>query len=224
MLHGIRTGRIDPERPSWKFTAAPNPRMTPNPQSFDEAFRQIGKRKNGGGPKVTEHDAMLFVGNLGRGMLILTSRVRLIDPNESFYTTAGHRLRDSRIGEAGHWIDIQVRGACPDEDLDLIRRLAQDIDNRPVVVRRGGRAEREESLDEPSGTPAPNRTFAVGDRVRVSPDFFDKRWTGRTGTVARLSYMPDWISVDLDPRPREPVRTRKGFETGSLAHHQDAEP
>ena len=110
--------------------------MTPNPATFDEAFRQIGQRKVGGGPKTTPHDEILFCGNLGSGILFLTSRVRLIDSNESFYTSSNHRLRDSNVGSSGHWVHIQVRGECSDAELALIERLAQAADTRPVVVRR----------------------------------------------------------------------------------------
>ena len=90
----------------------------------------------GGGPKTTGADERLFCGNLGSGILFLTSRVRLCEPNESFYTSSNHRLRDSHVGRSGNWVDIEVRGTCPDEDLALIRRLAQGEDTRPVVVRR----------------------------------------------------------------------------------------
>jgi hypothetical protein len=69
-------------------------------------------------------------------MLFLRSRVRLIDPNESFYTCSNHRLRDSHVGRSGYWVDIEVRGQCSDDDLALIERLARDADARPVVVRR----------------------------------------------------------------------------------------
>jgi hypothetical protein len=62
--------------------------------------------------------------------------VRLNDPHESYYTSSSHRLRDSHVGRAGHWIDLEVRGDCSDTELELIRRLAQDADSRPVVVRR----------------------------------------------------------------------------------------
>lgn len=67
------------------------------------------------------------------GILFLRTRVRLNDPHESFYTSSSHRLRDSR---AGHRIDLEVRGDCSDAELELIRRLAQEADTRPVVVRR----------------------------------------------------------------------------------------
>ena len=136
LLNEIATGRIDPARPPWGGRHTLTPRTTPNPASFGEAFHQIGQRTVGGGPKTTGADERLFCGNLGSGILFLTSRVRLIEPNESFYTSSAHRLRDSHVGRSGHWVDIAVRGPCTDEDLALIRRLAQGQDTRPVVVRR----------------------------------------------------------------------------------------
>lgn len=136
LLHQIAVGRIDPYRPPWVFHEGIHPRSTPNPTRFDEAFRKIGARQVGGGPKTTAADEFLFCGNLGSGMIFLRSRVRLIDPNESFYTCSNHRLRDSHVGRAGHWIDIEVRGLCSDDDLALIERLAREADTRPVVVRR----------------------------------------------------------------------------------------
>ena len=98
--------------------------------------RSAAKRKVGGGPKTTPADELMFCGNLGSSFLILVSRVRLIDPNESFYTSANHRLRDLHVGRAGHWVDIEVRGDCSVAELALIERLARAADTRPIVVRR----------------------------------------------------------------------------------------
>lgn len=143
-LHQIAIGRLDPDRPPWLFHQQTQARITANPATFEEAFRQIGRKSVGGGPKTTPADELLFCGNLGSGIIFLTSRVRLIDPNESFYTSSNHRLRDSHVGRAGHWVDIEVRGDCSETDISLIRRLAQAADTRPVIVRRvnplGGRA------------------------------------------------------------------------------------
>lgn len=136
MLHQIAVGRVDPHRPPWVFDGKLTARTTPNPSSFDEAFRQIGHRKIGGGPKATPADEFLFCGNLGSGILFLRTRVRLNDPHESYYTSSNHQLRDSHVGRAGHWIDLEVRGCCSDAELELIRRLAQEADTRPVIVRR----------------------------------------------------------------------------------------
>lgn len=138
-LHGLLTdfdrGRLDLDVPPWTPRAI-TPRTTPHPARFDEAFRQIGRKQVGGGPKTTSADQLLFCGNLGSGILFLTSRVRLIEPNESFYTPSNMRLRDSHVGRAGHWVDIEVAGACSDEELALIDRLAREADTRPVVLRR----------------------------------------------------------------------------------------
>ncbi len=82
-----------------------------------------------------EHE-FLFCCNLGSGLPFLTPRVRFMDPNESFYNCSNHRLRDSHVGRAGHWVDIKVRGECSDDDLALIERLAREADTRCVVVRR----------------------------------------------------------------------------------------
>jgi hypothetical protein len=136
LLHQIAVGHVDPHWPPWMFHAPTQARITPNPATFDDAFRQIGKRQIGGGPKTVPADELIFCGNLGAGIVFLTSRVRLVEPHESFYTSSNHRLRDSHVGRAGHWIDLAVRGPCSDVDLALIARLAQAADTRPVVIRR----------------------------------------------------------------------------------------
>jgi hypothetical protein len=136
LLHQIAVGLVDPHRPPWKFHRTVSTRTTPNPPSFDEAFRQIGRKQVGGGSKTAPADEFLFCGNLGSGIIFLTSRVRLAEPNESFYTSSNHRLRGSHAGRSGHWVDIQIRGECTDTDLATIERLAQAADTRPVVVTR----------------------------------------------------------------------------------------
>ncbi|WP_210327683.1 hypothetical protein [Aminobacter carboxidus] len=105
-------------------------------------------------PKTTPADEFLFCGNLGSGILFLRTSVRLNDPHVTYYTSSGHRLRDSHVGRAGHWIDLEVRGDCSDTDLELIRRLAQEADTRPVVVRHVAKltsaGRQEAGHDEPS--------------------------------------------------------------------------
>lgn len=128
--------RLDPHRPSWIFHQKTTARITANPATFAEAFRQIGRKTTSDEPTTEPADERLFCGNLGSGILFLTSRLRPMDPGESFYSSHVHRLCDSQIGRGGHWIDIAVRGDCSDRDLALIERLAQATDTRPVVVRR----------------------------------------------------------------------------------------
>ena len=135
-LHQIAVGKLDPYRPPWVFHQERAARITRNPATFADAFRQIGRRKAGGGQNPTEADELLFCGNLGSGILFLASQVRPIDPGESLHILNGHRLGGAYVGKASHWVEIEVRGACSDADLALIERLAQAGDTRPVVVRR----------------------------------------------------------------------------------------
>lgn len=147
LLHAIAIGRVDPERPPWRFHPELSPRITPDPTSFDEAFREIGRVTIGGGPKTIGADRITFCGNLGSGFLILVSQVRLVEPNESVYTSSNHRLRDSHVGRAGHWVDIEVFGRAGDADLATIERLAQVADTRPVRVRLSGKWTRPTGLE-----------------------------------------------------------------------------
>jgi hypothetical protein len=157
LLHAIDTGRIDPARPSWTFHHKIEARVTRNPATFADAFKQIGSRKVGGGPKTTTADELTFCGNLGSGIIFLISRVRLMEPFESFYTSAPHRLRDSHVGRSGHWVDIEVRGECSDADLALIQRLAQAADARPIRVHRHSR----DHAVPPPPVPAPPRRLLI---------------------------------------------------------------
>lgn len=136
LLHQITVGRIDPDRPPWIYSRKIHARITPSPTTFEEAFRKVGQLKIGGTSKTNAADEFTWCGNLGSGLLILTSRVRPNEPLESFVTSSAHRLRDSHVGRFGHWVEIIVRGECSDAEFALIRRLAQAADTRRVVVRR----------------------------------------------------------------------------------------
>lgn len=135
-LHQIAVGRLDPDRPPWVFHQRSQARITANPATFNEAFRQIGRKLVGGGPDTSPTDELLFCGNLGSGILFLTSRARLLGQNESFYTSSHHRLRDFDVARSDHWVEIDVRGECSESDLSLIEQLAQAANTRPVIVRR----------------------------------------------------------------------------------------
>lgn len=135
-LHQIAVGKLDPYRPPWVFHQQLAVRITCNPATFADAFRQIGRRKAALGQNATEADQLLFCGNLGSGILFLASQARPIDPDESLHILDGHSLGGSNLGRASHWVDIEVCGKCSDADFALIERLAQASDTRPVVVRR----------------------------------------------------------------------------------------
>ncbi len=131
-LHQIAVGKLDPLNPPWIYRATIHPRITPDPQTFAQAFRQIGRRQAAGAAAPVEE--LLFCGNLGPGILFLWSRPRPIDPAAGY--CADHRLRDRHQGEATHWVDIDVSGPCTDAELALIERLAQAAETWPVIARR----------------------------------------------------------------------------------------
>lgn len=59
LLHQIAIGKIDPERPPWIYHAKIEARTTRCAATFEEAFRQIGHRKVGGGSKTNAPDAAI---------------------------------------------------------------------------------------------------------------------------------------------------------------------
>lgn len=135
-LHQIAIGKLDPYRPPWVFHQERSARITRDPATFAEAFRQIGKRKIDGGPKTAPAEQLLFCGNLRSGILFLAAHGRPIEPHASVRAATSHRPDVFRVGEAGHRIEIEVRGECSVADIALIERLAQAVDTRPVRVQR----------------------------------------------------------------------------------------
>ncbi|PPQ35158.1 hypothetical protein SAMN06265338_1326 [Rhodoblastus acidophilus] len=116
LLRQIQLGKEDPYRPSWTVHAALKAKTTPNPTTFAETFKQIGRppsSPNAAGP------IMLYCGNLGSGILFL-------------------RATPLQIGENDAFLDLEVTGPCSDDELALIGRLAQaDRADRVVALRRG---------------------------------------------------------------------------------------
>jgi hypothetical protein len=109
-LHQIQIGKLDPYRPSWIFHPAVRARTTPNPATFADAFKQIGKPPPS--PDASR-PAAIYCGNLGSGILFLR---------------ATH--------EPANFVDLEITGACSDDELALIQRLAQADCQRPLVARR----------------------------------------------------------------------------------------
>jgi hypothetical protein len=103
-------------------------------------FREVRRRKVNGGPKATASDEITWAGIWrDRGWEIRTTP-RLVDPFESFMTSAGMRLRDSFVGRSGHFVDLVVIRPVPvsDDELAQLEAMAQAIDPRQVVARRPG--------------------------------------------------------------------------------------
>ncbi|MBB3989462.1 hypothetical protein GGR19_000867 [Croceicoccus naphthovorans] len=136
-LHQIEVGKLDITRPGWRFHARVQPRATITPNTFEEAFRQIGRRKVNAGGVPSDADTLLFCGNLGKGILFVD---RIVDPG----------------GKPG--ITFDVRGVCSSDDLALIERLARVAEETAVTVRL---VERGIAPTEGRGWRAPHRLLIL---------------------------------------------------------------
>lgn len=112
-LHQIHVGRLDPERPSWKYHTRAEAKATPKPQCFAEAFKRVGQRTIEPAPGAPKVEAPQYCGNLGNGILFLD----VAQP----------------IDGAGECC-VHVRGVCTDADIALIGRLASAEQQHPVRV------------------------------------------------------------------------------------------
>jgi len=116
LLRQIQIGKEDPFRPSWSFHAALKAKTTPNPTTFTEAFKQIGKPPP---PPDAPGPIAIYCGNLGSGILFLRATPLQIEQDDVF-------------------VDLEITGPCSDDELALIERLAQaDRANRVVARWRG---------------------------------------------------------------------------------------
>lgn len=113
LLHQIRVGRVDPDRPPWKFHARVKARTTPDPQRFADAFKRVGQRMVEPAPGLPAIEAPQYCGNLGNGILFLDVVPSMLDDGD---------------------VTIRVRGVCTNADITLIGRLASEAERRPVKV------------------------------------------------------------------------------------------
>lgn len=113
LLHQIRVGRVDPDRPPWRHHARVQARVTPDPKCFADAFKRVGQRKIEPAPGLPKIEVPQYCGNLGNGILFLDA----VPP----------------VGSDGA-VTIHVRGACTNADIVLIGRLAAAMETRPVKV------------------------------------------------------------------------------------------
>lgn len=113
LLHQIRIGKVDPERPPWKYHARAKARMTLAPASFADAFRRVGQHRIEPAPGFPPVEAPQYCGNLGHGILFIDA----VPPVD-----------------ADGLATLHVRGFCTDADIALIGRLAEAEQRQPVRV------------------------------------------------------------------------------------------
>jgi hypothetical protein len=139
------------------------------------AFRQIGQRKVGGEAKTTEAGrAAVLCGNLGSGILFCARASVSSSGTRASTRRRGHRLRDSKVGSGGHFVEIELTGECSDRELghDRAHRPGGGHAARHGPSRPRGPAERracEGRHDDPPGLLAERRSpWAVLSRRAAS--------------------------------------------------------
>jgi len=133
-LYQIAIGKLDVDNPPWIFRGELNPRITRDPQTFAQAFRRIGRKEITGPANTASVEELIFCGNLGTGILFVSTRARPTDQDAGL--CADPRLGGPHHGRSSHWVDLKISGVCSDAELALIERLAQAVETRPVVARR----------------------------------------------------------------------------------------
>jgi hypothetical protein len=104
-------------------------------------FREVSRRKVGGGSKTAPADEITWTGLFRGRRLTFTTRPRLLTPNASFLVPSNARLRTSILKrDEGHFIDLCVRDwVLDDAERAELQALAQAQDpDRPVWVRHVG--------------------------------------------------------------------------------------
>jgi hypothetical protein len=104
-------------------------------------FREVARRKVGGGSKTVPADEITWTGLFGGRRLTFTTRPRLLTPHASFLVPSNARLRTSILKrDEAHFIDLCVRDRMLDDaERVALQALAQAQDpERPVQVRHRG--------------------------------------------------------------------------------------
>jgi hypothetical protein len=105
----------------------------PQNRQAEWPFAEVSRRKVGGGAKTTPADEIRWRGTLRGRTIEITSRPRTCDPSASFHVHANARIE--YMIEHAQFVDLLVHeqlDACEREEL---RSLAQQFDQRPIVVR-----------------------------------------------------------------------------------------
>lgn len=116
---------------------APPAEKTP----FEKSFQLVGSRQVGGGSRTTPADETTWSGRFEGKDARLRITPRTMIEGESYLTSGNQRLRDTKLGEGGYFLDVEIRqGEFTDaEKLRLAQVIAQsDSLGRPARVRMTG--------------------------------------------------------------------------------------
>jgi len=111
-------------------------------------FREVTRRKVGGGSKTSPADKITWTGSFHGRPIIFTTRPRLVTAQASFLVSSNARLRTSLLKrDENHFLDLCVRnGTLSESERAELAALAEAQDpSRPARVRETGEPVRGEA-------------------------------------------------------------------------------
>jgi N12 class adenine-specific DNA methylase len=166
------TAPIPSQPPGTEAPAAPK---------FTDAFTIVGQRKVGGGAKTFPADEYTWKGEFEGVPVTMVTRPRTIVEGEGFLTSGNMRLRDSKVGDGGHFVDAVVDGDLTTEQLTRLQEFMEGSgDERPIRVRRkgeplgrsgvlGGEIDLSTPTEREGTAPSPGETAAVQKPAEAVP-------------------------------------------------------
>lgn len=122
-------------------------------------FREVTRRKVGGGSKTSPADEITWTGSFNGRPIIFTTRPRLVTAQASFLVSSNARLRTSVLKrDESHFLDlcVQDRALSMTERAELAALAGAQDRSRPVRVRETGEPVRGEVPTEVE-SPGPNQ-------------------------------------------------------------------
>jgi hypothetical protein len=108
---------------------------------FEDVFTKIKDEKKGRPQtyaKTTQADERTWAGLIDGKKVVVRTRPRTITEGESFLTPGNMRLRDSKVGQGGHFVDVEVLEGDSPAVRTKLQQLVEGSDTRPVLVRGKG--------------------------------------------------------------------------------------
>ena len=96
-------------------------------------FVEVSRRRVGGGAKTFPAEEIRWRGVFGGRMIEITSRPRTCNPHASFMVHANARI--NYMTEHPHFVDLLVHTQLSTSEREELRALAEQCDDRPLVVR-----------------------------------------------------------------------------------------
>lgn len=98
---------------------------------WDDVFRMVSRTKVYGGKHVDPADRILWRGEMNGRTVFVQTTVRHSNAGDAFFVSSNARLRYDV--EYVHYVELVSLGLLSESEKDLIARMAQAVDSRPVV-------------------------------------------------------------------------------------------